>query len=1391
MVKDSGSLLTTEYRSHTNQQPPLVNEVHQHDPLWKRCGGDSTDDRGPSPPSTICEDDTQPTIEIRRGIKWGPTLLMHIKINETSVEAVVDTGAEVTILSEDFFTSIAPDSKETAGRRINLHNAEDGSTMSGRRIEITIQMGDYSTKCEAFVAPIRENVLLGLDLLQAADVTIRARGAIYVQNKPVQSRMISRGMSHATSAIRLHKDVILQPHTEHIVWGEAVNPCPGKEAVLNPMYLPPQDVMVAAALVNMDAQVPVRIANFSDNQVKLKAGLFLGDMVESIPRRLTPSQEARREVDTQEDFQINLLSSGGPPEIPSYLQDLQNRSSEELEEDHKTMLTSVLSKYENVFARNDTDLGHFSAVKHRINTGNARPIRQPARRTPLGFEGEEEKHLETMLAAGIVEPSQSDWASPVVLVRKKDGSVRWCIDYRRLNAVTEKDAYPLPKIEECLDTLSGATLFSTLDLQSGYWQVEMQPEDRSKTAFITKHGLFQHTRMPFGLCNAPGTFQRAMELALRGLQWKTLLIYLDDIIIVSASFQDHLDRLSEVLERLEQHGLKLKPKKCHLLQKEVLFLGHIVNQHGVQTNPMLVHDIQQRMPPRTLRELQAFLGLCNYYRRFVPHFAAIAGPLNRLLAKGTEFTWGPEQQQAFEELKNRLLNTPVLAYPERDGIFILDTDASDSSIGAVLSQEQSGEERVVSYASSQLEPAQQRYCVTRRELLAVVRYTRMFRHYLLGKKFVLRTDHSSLTWLFRFKAPQGQLARWLEELSQYDFAIEHRAGRKHGNADAMSRLDVDDPDRCDCYRAGQDPSSLPCAGCSHCVRLHEQWERFDSDVDYVVPIAIRRSTVEQANSASDLVSPWLLDLTPAELLVKQMDDDVLKVLHQWMADGLPSKEQVMLEGAALKRYWLCWPQISKQQEVLYYQWEDSNGQSSLKLLVPKALTQLLIKNNHDPPSAGHPGPERTLGRIRQKYHWYGMRQDVEWYVKQCASCAATKHGNRSIRAHLQQYHAGCPMERIHMDILGPFPESDRGNKYILVIMDQFTKWVEAYPVPDQSAETTARTLVMECLSKIGAPLAIHTDQGRNFESGLFKGICRLFQIAKTRTTPYHPASNGQVERFNRTLLQMLRCYVHENHRDWDVYLPLLTSAYRAVPHSTTGFSPNRMMLGREVNMPGDLNTEQAKEIKPGTTTEYVQELTENLESIHSLAREHLKSAQQRQKRNYDVRATENAYTIGDLVFVRDSTKKKGHSPKLQKIWAGPAIVIKRLGPVLYQLRERKSTRVLHHDRLKPYHSAVIPHWISRFRASLDLGTSDSSDTCQQEATCPKPGSLPPMVLSSNDATTQTTAALEMKRVAGRRRRAAKKAGAGQSTACHPASKTESVPTVTRHGRESKPPERYQ
>lgn len=415
-------------------------------------------------------------------------------------------------------------------------------------------------------------------------------------------------------------------------------------------------------------------------------------------------------------------------ELPEEVSSLADRP--DLLAQQQEDLRTLLRKWKHVFAQHDEDFGCTNLVQHQIHTGDAPPVRERYRPLPPAMFKEMKTLLSGMLESGVIRESCSPWVACIILVRKKDGSWRFCVDYRKLNAVTHKDAFPLPRIEETLTSLTQAEWFSTLDLASGYWQVEMDALDREKTAFTTPLGLFEFERMPFGLCNAPATFQRLMQRCLSGQLSDYVLVYLDDIILYSPDFTSHLQHLDKVLERLGQHGLKLRMDKCKLLQHEVKFLGHVVDTTGVKPDPDKISAVVDWPVPTTVKQVRAFLGLAGYYRRFVSGFAKVARPLNQLLtgipvnrkSEAHKVNWSPECQTSFAQLKAALTQAPVLAYADYSLPFVVYTDASNQGLGAVLAQVQEGRERVIAYASRSLHPTEQNdanYSSFKLELLAL------------------------------------------------------------------------------------------------------------------------------------------------------------------------------------------------------------------------------------------------------------------------------------------------------------------------------------------------------------------------------------------------------------------------------------------------------------------------------------------------------------------------------------------------------------------------------------------------------------------------------------------------------------------------------------------------
>ena len=656
--------------------------------------------------------------------------------------ALVDTGSTATLMRPD----VVPAGTRLTPTLVKLRTVTgELAPMLGRGV-VTIRVGGLSVSVKVWVAAVQDSCILGLDFLRVARCVLDlGRNTLAFPGGPTVE------MVHPTLATTPH------PPTSRVT-----------ETRTPPQTSPPA------------AMPPVINANPSPN-----------------PTHHTPV-DVRPPAPEQQPAALKGDRRAAVKEV-------WKRSCDNLEPEQREELWRVLWEFKDIFALTEEEVGLTHLGQHEIDTGDARPVKTRPRRLPLAHQTAADSAIDEMLSAGIIEPSDSPWASGVVMVNKKKSSkMRFCVDYRPLNSVTKKDSYPLPRIDECLDLVSGSSWFSSLDLRSGYWQVPLSPEARPKTAFCTGRGLWQFRVLSFGLCNAPATFERLMERVLADVPRQECLVYLDDILVHGSSFQAALGALRRVLQRIAAAGLKLHPDKCCFLRRELEFLGHRVGGEGISTLEEKVRAVKDWPTPTNLRELKSFIGLASYYRRFVRGFSCIAAPLFRLQQKDCDFAWTPECELAFSSLKKALTESPILTPPDLSLPFVLDTDASDVGMGAVLSQVGRGGEKVVAYFSKTFNKAERRYCVTRRELLAIVRAISHFRYYLCGLSFTVRTDHAALQWLMSFKEPEGQIARWLEGLAPYVFTVEHRAGVRHTNADALSRR--------------------PCApsGCRYCEKREDQ-----------------------------------------------------------------------------------------------------------------------------------------------------------------------------------------------------------------------------------------------------------------------------------------------------------------------------------------------------------------------------------------------------------------------------------------------------------------------------------------------------------------------------------------------------------------------------------------
>eukprot|EP00057_Strongylocentrotus_purpuratus_P010055 XP_011664529.1 PREDICTED: transposon Ty3-I Gag-Pol polyprotein [Strongylocentrotus purpuratus] len=1033
-------------------------------------------------------------------------------------------------------------------------------------------------------------------------------------------------------------------------------------------------------------------------------------MIEPGAEVASSSTQNDSQTQTPQEGMEHTCMDGESIELPVGVK-LDHLSGEEADS-----IAQLLAKHRSAFAKSDMDLGNCKVIPHQIRTSDGPPIRLPYRRIPPNHMPELKALLQEMLEKGIIKQSCSPYASPVVPVRKKDGSMRICIDYRQLNARTVRDSFPLPRIEETLEALGGAKFFSSLDLANGYFQIAMDENSIDKTAFRVPWGLFEFLRMPQGLVNSPSTFQRVMELVLGDLNLTQLVIYLDDILVFSSTLEEHLTRLEAVFRRLTEYGLKLKGKKCQFLQEEVHHLGHVVTASGISVDPKKIETIKTWSVPKTTSELRSFLGLASYYRRFVPGFASIATPMHALIghcqpsskkskkrhgstsSHTKEFVWTEEVDKAFCTLKDALTTTPVLGYPQFGKKFVVEIDASLKGLGACLSQHgEDGGLHPLVYASRGLRQAERSYpdySSFKLELLGLKwAIADKFREYLIGSQVEVLTDHNPLAHLGTAKLGATE-QRWVAQLAPFDLQIRYRPGRTNKCADALSRRPVESE--------------------------HETMEPLVKQVLHcsVMPVEVEQN-ISNDQPVSEMMTPGVLPSYDLEQLstLQQDDGGLSVVLSLWRAGWKPG--ELIPNNTAEVRGWLReWTQIVEKQKVLFRR-VMIQGDVVDQLLVPVSIRQTILQAVHE--GWGHQGVTRTLGLLRSRCFWPGLQGDVRRHIKKCFNCTVAKAPTPTVKTPMRHLLAFKPLEVLGIDFL----KMDRGKggyENILVMSDVYTKYAQAIPCRDQTAHTVARVLRDSWFVHYGIPLRLHSDQGRDFEGNLIQELCVLYGIKKSRTTPYHPEGNGQVERFNRTLCSIIRSMEPSDRRKWPETLSHLVFIYNTTPHRSTGYSPYRLMYGREPSLPIDQllsRTEQSWD------EDFVETQAAALSRMNKLVEKNLKEIVLGNKIKHDKQVKSSPLEVGQQVLLKRMAFTTRHKLK-DKFYRDPYVIVdvNREGDV-YSIRPIHGGKVKTVNRKllipDPRSSNAVVEPPIQIWQSNDEDRSQSSDSGTDESSSEEEG----------------------------------------------------------------------
>lgn len=887
-----------------------------------------------------------------------------------------------------------------------------------------------------------------------------------------------------------------------------------------------------------------------------------------------------------------------------------------LTEKETVILDQLIDK---TFERMGDKLGCTNIVEHRIEVlDNVQPIKQrfyPVSPTLM-------KHIDTelqdMLQKDVIEPSSSPWSSPIVMVRKKDNSFRFCVDYRKVNRATKRDAYPLPFVTNILDKLRDARYLSSLDIKSAYWQISVEKESRPYTAFtVPGRGLFQFKRLPFGLHTAPATWQRLIDRVLGVDLEPFVFVYLDDIVIVTQTFEQHIDVLSRVFDRLISAGLTLGREKCNFCRPELRYLGYVVDVNGLHVDPEKVNAILQIPTPSKVSDVRSIIGTASWYRRFIPNFSSIIQPLTELLKKNSKFYWTSRQEESLKLVKEHLISAPVLTCPNFDLPFVIQTDASAYGLGAILSQNHPDlGERVVCYLSRSLTKQERKYSTTERECLAVLWSVEKLRPYIEGTHFTVVTDHWSLCWLNNLKDPTGRLARWAIRLQQYSFDLVHRKGKDHVVPDMLSR-------------------SVP--------------------VLEIVNNENREADVENKN----ILDRWYL---------KMRDKVQTDPLH------FPSWRVV---GSILYKYveHNNFPGLSESQD-------------NWKRVVPKSERKQILIKCHDDPCAGHSGIFKTFERVSQHHYWPKMKADIAKYVRRCIICCKNKSEQKKPAGLLVPHRVvDRPFRVVSCDFIGPLPRSTRGFKFILVVVDSFSKFTLVIPLRNATSKLLCIAVEDHLLLLFGQPEVLICDNGPQFRSKEFRNLLVSYHIKQAFTANYHAQANP-TERTNKTLETMIRCYIADNHREWDKNLSKLSCAIRTQVHESTRRTPYFIVFGRE--MPSNVHFEDGPQPIGFDVDQNVvaRDRSVAFRKLYDEVKQRLEKAAEKNKRYYNLRHRNITYEVGSRVYRKNfvlSDAAKYFSSKLAPKYAGPFIVTKKVSPWTYELKdiEGKSRGIWHAKDLKP------------------------------------------------------------------------------------------------------------
>ena len=1072
------------------------------------------------------------------------------------------------------------------------------------------------------------------------------------------------------------------------------------------------DVELPEGLECTDCVVPVQrginkyfnvpVVNTSEHDITLRKDTRIGivDYVTSIvPVEMKPARSKRLaavnkiSITPDETQQAVNESTEDPPSAVSILNEHQQNVINSIDlsgltTSEREKVRAMLRKESDVFAVDDNDVGNVDSHRMKINLKDNAPVQATYNSVPQPLYQELRNYIEDLLSKEWIKTSESDYSSPIVAVRKKDGTLRLCCDYRKLNAKTIPDRHPLRRIQNVIDTLGKNQYFSILDQTKAYHQLHLDQESRKLTAFLTPWGFYEWIRVPFGLMNAPACFQRFMESCLGEYRDQFCIPYLDDLLVYSHSFEDHLNHLQLVLQRLRKYGVKIKPAKCQMFKREVSYLGRLISSEGYTVDPKNTQAVvtKSKRKPTNITELRSLLGLVGYFRRSIPSFSQIAKPLYDILkdaekrAKSKQIiVWTEEHQKSLDQLIHCITTPPILAYPNFEDPFILHTDASSKGLGCALYQIQDNQLRVLGYGSRTLVGAESKYHSSKLEFLALKwAICEHFKDYLYySPHFDVYTDFNPLTYLQTTCKVNATGQRWVNELSNFNFSIHYKPGIENVVADSLSRYPEITDDLKD-Y--------------SHKLNVDDVRTMFDAVVNQKENNETWIAAINTISTTFDDIENEILydagdkprTISWNDIVLAQKEEQCIKTVINYKLKGeCPEEKDRKQLSPAVKRLLREWNKLEVYKDVLYRKFADHQKQ----IVLPAKLKPLVYHELHV--NMGHLGYNRTTELIKSRFYWPQMDEEIQHFVTKICSCVKRKKPNVLKKAPMKSITAKEPFQTIGMDFLH-LDQSTGGYQYLLVVTDIFTKFAQVYATRNKEAKTVAERLYNDLILRFGIPGQVLHDQGKEFDNQMMKHLARLCNIKRLRTSPYHPEGNSQTERLNQTLINMLKTLTEENKTNWKDHIQKLVHAYNCTSHASTGYSPYFLLFGRKPRLPIDVILEENSEEENIPCSTYVRKWQEQMKQAYEIAQKQSSKRKEKDKdRHNNKRPRATVLFPGDRVLVRNLSERGG-TGKMRSFWENKVhVIIESYGedPVIYKVQPENDkngkARNLHRNMLQP------------------------------------------------------------------------------------------------------------